>query len=265
MNGRHLRRWGAFVITDWYFYAFAIPAVIIMGFSKGGFAGLSILSTPLLTLAVSPVRAAAIMLPILLVQDAVSVWAYRKTFDKKVLAYMMPGSCVGIFIGYLLAAKVSEVLVGAAVGLVAVGFVLMAVTKTLLGKAVAPATPEAPQAGPALIWGTGAGFTSFIAHAGGPMFQVFVLPLGLEQQMFAGTGTMFFAATNLIKVLPYLLLGQFSRENLATSAVLFPLAVVATLGGVWLVRRVSQQGFFRFVYGLTFVVGLSLIAEAFRG
>ena len=97
------------------------------------------------------------------------------------------------------------------------------------------------------------------------MFQVFVLPLGLEHQVFAGTGTMFFAATNLIKVLPYLLLGQFSRENLATSAVLFPLAVVATLAGVWLVRRVSQQGFFRLVYALTFIVGLSLIAEAFRG
>ena len=252
------------MITDWYFYLFAVPAVILMGFSKGGFAGLSILSTPLLTLAVSPVRAAAIMLPILLVQDAVSIWAYRKTFDSKVLAYMMPGSCIGIFIGWLLANVVSDALVGMMVGVIAVAFVLMAVGKILRGQPALATSRTQPQITPATVWGTGAGFTSFISHAGGPMFQVYVLPLGLEQQHYAGTATMFFAATNFIKVAPYLALGQFSRENLGTSAVLFPLAVVATLGGVWLVRRVSSQGFFRFVYALTLIVGMSLIYEGLR-
>ena len=249
------------MITDWHFYLFAIPAVVLMGFSKGGFAGLSILSTPLLTLAVSPVRAAAIMLPILLVQDAVSIWAYRKTFDREIFLFMMPGSCIGILIGWLLANVVSDALVGMTVGIIAVAFVLMSMLKVLRGQPALASGRKQPQIGPATFWGTGAGFTSFISHAGGPVFQVYVLPLGLEQQVYAGTATMFFAATNFIKVAPYLALGQFSRENLGTSAVLFPLAVVATLGGVWLVRRVSSQGFFRFVYALTLIVGLALIYE----
>ena len=252
------------MITDWHFYLAAIPAVIVMGLSKGGFSGLSLLSTPLLTLVMSPVRAAAIMLPILLVQDAVSVWAYRNTFDRRVLLYMLPGSCAGIFIGWLVAKEVSDAMVGMVVGVISVVFVGMAIAKALRGKPVVATEQRAPVLAPALFWGGCSGFTSFISHAGGPTFQVYVLPLGLSPQFYAGTTTMFFAATNLIKVLPYLALGQFSRENLSTSAILFPLAAVATLGGVWLVRRVPAEGFFRLIYGLTLVVGLMLIYEGFK-
>ncbi len=252
------------MITDWYFYLAAIPAVIVMGLSKGGFSGLSLISTPLLTLVMSPVKAAAIMLPILLVQDAVSVWAYRHTFDRRVLLYMLPGSCLGIFIGWLVAKDVSDAVVGIVVGIIAVVFVAMAMVRALRGRPVVMPGQREPVLAPALFWGACSGFTSFISHAGAPTFQVYVLPLGLSPQYYAGTTTMFFAATNLIKVAPYLALGQFSRENLSTSAVLFPLAAVATLCGVWLVRRVPAEGFFRLIYGLTLVVGLLLIYEGAR-
>ena len=249
------------MITDWYFYLAAIPAVILMGLSKGGFQGLSILSTPIVALVVGPVRAAAIMLPILIVQDMVSVWAYRRACNWNILSWMLPGSVFGIFIGWLVAAKVSDLLVGAIVGVIAVAFVGLAVLKRLRHgqNHRPPALP--PAIAPALFWATGAGFTSFVSHQGGPMFQVYVLPRGLVPEIFAGTSTFFFAITNLVKLVPYAALGQFSRANLETSAVLFPLAVLATLSGVWLVRRVPPEGFFRAIYTLTLLVGILLIYE----
>jgi len=66
---------------------------------------------------------------------------------------------------------------------------------------------------------------------------------------------------NLIKVGPYFLLGQFSTENLGTSSVLFPIALVSTLAGVWLVRRIEPARFYTIIYTLTFVVGVKLIYD----
>ncbi len=100
-----------------------------------------------------------------------------------------------------------------------------------------------------------------IAHAGGPPFQIYVIPQRLPRDIFVGTGVMFFAAVNLIKVPPYLALGQFSRENLLTSAVLFPLAVASTLAGVWLVRRVAAERFYDIVYGLLLLLGVKLVID----
>ena len=113
------------IISDASFYMAAIPAVILMGFAKGGFAGLGLLSMSLLSTVVSPVKAAAIMLPILIVQDAVSVWSYRKTFDKRLLVIMLPGSILGIVFGWLVAAYVSEGAVRLIVGAISVIFVGM--------------------------------------------------------------------------------------------------------------------------------------------
>jgi hypothetical protein len=85
------------------------------------------------------------------------------------------------------------------------------------------------------------------------------MPQGLPPRLFAGTAVMFFAATNLLKVLPYLALGQFSRQNMLAAATLFPLAILATMAGVWLVRRVPADRFYKLVYTLTFLVGLRLV------
>src|SRR5271163_2245592 len=98
------------------FYLVAVPAVIILGLSKGGFSGLSSLAMPLLSLVDSPVRAAAIVLPILVVQDWVSVWAFRRDFSSRNLIILIPASMIGVALGWLLAARVSDDAVRLAVG-----------------------------------------------------------------------------------------------------------------------------------------------------
>jgi uncharacterized protein len=242
------------------FYLVAIPAVIVLGLSKGGFSGLSTLAMPMLSLVSSPVRAAAIVLPILIVQDWVSVWAFRRDFSSRNLIVLIPSSIIGVTLGWLLAARVSDDAVRLAVGVISIGFVVYMLIRDRLGRA--PVTQPGVPTG--VLWGSLAGFTSFISHSGAPPFQVYVMPQYLKPRVFAGTATMFFAAVNLLKIPPYFLLGQFSRENLTVSAGLMPVAVVSTFAGVWLVRRAPAERFYAIILALTFLIGVKLTYDAVR-
>src|SRR5690349_11312809 len=110
------------MITDPWFYVAAVPAVIILGLAKGGFAGIGMLATPIVALAVPPVQAASIVLPILLVQDVYSVYLYRQHWHAFNLKVLLPGAAIGIAAGYLLAARLPDAGVAFALGLISVTF-----------------------------------------------------------------------------------------------------------------------------------------------
>jgi len=245
---------------DAAYYFAACAAVILIGLSKGGFSGLSALAMPVFTLAMSPVRAAAILLPIMIAQDWVGVWAFRREYSTRNLAILLPSAVFGIGLGWVLAAYVSDASVRLAVGLISIGFVVFMLARD---RFVASGSTGAHVA-PGLLWGSVAGFTSMVSHAGGPPFMVYVLPQRLEPRVFAGTATIFFAVVNLMKAPPYFWLGQFSRENLLESAVLLPVAILSTLAGVWLVRRVSAERFYPIILTLTFIIGVKLTYDAVR-
>lgn len=256
------------MITDPIFYAFAIPAVIMTGLAKGGFAGIGAIAMPLLALVIAPVQAAAILLPILLVQDAVGVWAFRKSWDRRILAIALPGAAVGILLGYLLAAKVSQSAILGVLGAISIGFALWRLWLGRRGavERLAKARPRGPRADAALglSLSVASGFTSQVAHAGQPPFQMWVLPKALPAATFVGTNALYFAALNTLKVPAYFALGELTPGNLATAAVLLPVALVSTFAGVWLVKRVSAQTFYLAIYALMIGVGGLLIWEAFR-
>lgn len=253
------------MIADPFFYAVALPAVILVGLAKGGFSGIGVVATPLMALAVGPVKAAAILLPLLIVQDVVGVWAYRKTWDRKILWLMLPPGALGIALGWALAAMVSVAAVELAVGAVSI---LFAVQRLWAERAVKAAA--AIEAGPARPWlgalcGLASGFTSQIAHAGGPPFQIYTLPLRLQRDVFVGTGAIFFAILNWLKLPAYIALGQFTPQVLATAGVLLPVAVASTWAGVVLVRKVPAEGFYKLIYGLLILVGTKLAWDGVMG
>jgi len=248
------------MLTDPLFYALAIPAVILVGLAKGGFSGLGSAGLPLMALAISPVQAAAILLPILIVQDVVGVWSFRRTWDGRVLAAMLPGAVAGIFLGWLLAARVSADAVMAALGAISILFAVQRLWVERGGRIVASASSPAWVGS---LFGVAAGFTSQIAHAGSPPFQMWVMPKRLDHLTFAGTAAIFFAVVNWLKVPAYLALGQFTRENMLTAAALLPLAIVSTYAGVVLVRRVSGTRFYTAIYLLMIAVGAKLLWDAF--
>lgn len=233
--------------------------MILLGLGKGGFAGIGALALPIMALAISPVRAAAILLPILIAQDVVGVWAFRKSWDGHVLIWTLPGAALGIGMGYLFAAQVSAPAVLGMVGAISIVFGsyrLWSDRGTLLR------TPAQSPRWIGVLCGVASGFTSQIAHAGQPPFQVWVLPKKLPRDVLVGTTAIFFAVVNWVKVPAYWALGQFSRQNLATAAILLPVAIASTLAGVWLVRRVRAERFYSAIYALMILVGMKLLWDA---
>ncbi|TDR93852.1 sulfite exporter TauE/SafE family protein [Enterovirga rhinocerotis] len=245
---------------DAAFLAATIPAVILMGLAKGGFGGLGLLALPLMSLVMPPVQAAAIMLPLLIAQDVVSVWSFRREFDAWNLATLMPGALVGILAGYLLATMVSDAAVSLVIGLISLGFAIRRLTAG--NKPKGPATKATVLGG--TIWGAISGFTSMIAHAGGPPFQIYTMPQRLPPPVFVGTGALFFAAVNLAKLPAFIALGEMSSANLAIAAGLLPLAILATFAGIWLVRRIPPERFYTIIYWLLVAIGLKLIVDGSR-
>lgn len=247
-------------LPDLTFYLVAVPAVTLLGLSKGGFAGIGALSMPMLALVISPVQAAAIVLPILIVQDVVGVWAFRKSWDGAVLAWMLPGAAVGVAIGYWFAASVSVVAITAAVGIVSLVYGGWQLFRTWLGKL--PVERRLPGWVGSLL-GVASGFTSQIAHAGQPPFQLWVLPMRLQRDVLIGTTAIYFAILNWVKVPAYWALGQFTPANLWAALTLMPVAIVSTVAGVWLVRRLDPDRFYTAIHWLMVLLGVLLLWEAF--
>ena len=245
------------LIDDPLFYLVALAAVSLLGISKGGFFGLGVMALPLMSLYVPPLQAAAIIIPTMLAQDALTIWAYRKTWSAWNLKIMIPSMTIGIVVGTLFAASLSAAHIRLTVGLIAGAFVL----KQWLGNRFDRLALRSNTT-TGVVFGAVGGFTTLLANAGGPAWQMHLLPQGLDKLTYAGTLTMLFAASNVIKIPAYGSLGQLTWGNLVIGLILIPVAVLANYAGLWLVRRTSTEAFFRIAYVLMFLVACELIRGA---
>ena len=247
------------LITDPYFYAVTIPAVLLLGVSKSGFgAGFGSLAVPMMALAVTVPQAAAILMPVLLVMDLLGMAAFREDFDLQLLKFLVPCGLVGIVIGALLFRLFDAQTVAGIVG----GFTLLFLAQRLLFPPKVGSAPPPRWLG-AILTAT-SGFTSFIAHAGGPPINAYVIPLRLSPLKFTATMAFFFFVINLSKWIPYGLLGLLDTRNMATSLVLLPLAPIGVFTGVRLARRIDPVLFYRLVYLGMLLTGVKLVWDALR-
>ncbi|MCC5986846.1 MAG: sulfite exporter TauE/SafE family protein [Pararhodobacter sp.] len=241
----------------------ALVAVALVGLSKGGLGGaFALMGVPVMALVLPPVQAAALLLPILLMMDAVSLWAWRGWFSLQVLRAMLPAAVLGIALGWATAAFTSDAAVRLIVGAVALGFVARMVWVQWIA-ASAPAAGHRP--GMAWLWGSVAGFTSFVAHAGGPPFQVYTLPMRMDPRLYTGTSVVFFAVVNTVKVAPYAALGMFDTRLVLSALAMLPLAVLAVLAGAALVKRMRASIFYPFMYVMVTLVGAKLVHDGVMG
>lgn len=249
------------MLTDPTFYLAAVPAILLFGIAKGGFGGgLGILAVPLMALVVSPVVAAAILLPILCLMDIASLWAYRGRWVWSELWVLMPASVLGIAAGTLTFGAMSPAMIRLLLGVIAIGFTLIHWYQQLAQRSERPLPKPA-----GFVAAVAAGYTSFVAHAGGPPLAVYLLRRGLDRTAFVATTAVFFAVVNYAKLVPYAWLGQFDTSNLLTSLVLAPLAPAGIAAGVWLHRRVSDRQFYHVAWTMLFIVGIKLIADGISG
>ena len=248
------------MLNDPLFYLVSIPAVLLYGIAKGGFGGsISVISVPLMALVMSPTQAAAILLPILVVMDVVVVKTYWGIFDKRALRVLLPGAMIGILLGYASAEAMNDDYMRLLVGLIALVFGV----QSLLGWNSIASQKHNPVAGSLL--GALSGFTSFSIHAGGPPLTMYLLPKKLSPLVFAGTAGLFFAVVNLVKLLPFYWLGQFSAENLWYSLLLVPLAPLGVKVGHLLVQRTEPGLYYGIISALLVVVGIKLLWEGVAG
>jgi uncharacterized membrane protein YfcA len=248
-------------MPDLYFWTVAVLAVFIVALSKSGLVGsLGMVAVPMMSLVMPARDAAGMLLPLLLVMDAIAIWTYRKDADWRILKIMLPGAMVGTLVGWALWSFVSDAMVLLFIGIITLLFILDAllpIRKKLEG--LPPSKPWGE------FWGGFAGFTSFISHTGGPPFQIYVLPQRLTPVIYSGTTAFFFAIVNTAKLVPYFFLGQLNVANLTHAAILAPLAVVGVMIGVWLVRRISVKRFYQLTYWLVFLLSLKLIYDGAAG
>lgn len=247
------------MISDPAFYAVAIPAVLLLGVSKSGFgAGFGSLAVPIMALVVSVPQAAAILMPVLLLMDLLGMAAFRKDFDRQLLRFIVPFGMLGIVVGAVLFKALDAHTVAATVGF----FTLLFLAQRLLFPPRIDSAPPPRWLGALLT--TTSGFTSFIAHAGGPPISAYVIPMRLSPVKFTATMAFFFFVVNLSKWVPYAFLGLIDMQNMSTSLVLLPFAPIGVWMGVRLARHIDQKLFYRFMYAGMLLTAVKLLFDGLR-
>lgn len=252
------------MITDPFFYLCAIPAVLLFAMAKGGLGGaVSLLSVPLMSLAVPPLQAAAILLPLLVAMDAMAMWSFRGQWEMREIKIIVPGAILGVVIGALTFRYLSEDAVRIMIAAIALIFSLDYYRKKYLHhfhhKTVLK--PAKTSVAKGSIWSAVSGFTSFGIHAGGPPMSVYLLPLQMEKKKLMATFALFFGVVNLVKLVPYAWMNQINTSSLTTSLVLMPLAPIGVRMGYFLLHKVSEKMIYEVCYLFLVVVGIKLLWE----
>lgn len=236
------------MILDPLFYLAAVPAVALTGVSKGGFGGaFGFAAVPIMALVISPVQAAGLMLPILLVSDAMAVWSYRRCAT----ANWVCEDAVRLLVGVIALVFAGRAWLGG----------LRARRRRLAGSGDGEAPPQPRRVLGAALWGGLTGYTSFVAHAGGPPYQTYVMPMRLAPVVYAGSTAVYFALLNSTKVIAYAGLGQINLGNLTEAALLAPVAVVSTWAGVRLAHRLRERLFYGMLTWSVALVGIKLVYD----
>lgn len=248
--------------VDPLFYLVGLTTVFIIALSKGAFGGgLAILGVPMLSLVLPPLEAAIVIAPLVSFMDFFAFGSFgRNSLSKPDLAWLAPGLLFGIALGYFFFVYVDPRLVAAGIGAITVIFAL---DYFLRGRKAAH--KERPVSPPlALAAGSAAGFTTFVAHAGGPPMTAYLLYRGLNKTVFAGTAVALFTLGNIIKLVPYGALAIAKPATLVQALVLAPVVPF----GVWLGRyihdRLEQQRLYFWCYVLLLCAALKLLYDALR-
>ena len=244
------------------FLLVAALGVLLIGISKAGFGGgLGALATPILAMVMPATTAVAVLLPLLLVMDALGIWTFRKQFDRRVLKTIIPGAILGMLLGWAFFGLVNPLYVKAVLGIECILFALMRLIKA---KQISAAPAREPSMVLGVFFGSLSSFASFISHAGSPPMLQYTLPLKLEKAVLVGTMTIFFTFVNFIKLLPYSHLGLLNTSNFGTSLMLLPVVPIGYWLGIKALRGISDYYFQKILTWALLITGIKLLWDVIR-
>ncbi len=250
----------AYFPADPVFYLVGYATVFIIGISKGAFGGgLAILGVPLLSLVMPPLDAAIAVAPLICFMDLFAIGSFgRKTWSKPDLKWILPALLFGIVIGYIFFTRVNPHFVAIAIGLVTLSFAAY----WLLFSRNAAASPAPASPLLASLAGLACGFTTFVAHAGGPPINMYLLRRGLDKSVYAGTSLVIFMTANWVKVIPYALLAYAKPSTWLAALVLAPAVPFGVWFGIYLHRRLDQNRLYFWCYLLLAAAASKLLFDA---
>jgi uncharacterized protein len=244
--------------VDYIFYVVAFLTVLVIAISKGGLGGgFAVIGVPILSLFISPMEAAAILAPMFCIMDAFAFWAYPpKTWDKKNVRILLPAIILGIALGIMSFRFLDDRYIRLLVGGISIIFSL----HWWLSRKARKLAQEANFIRGSL-WGTLSGFTTFLAHSGGPPLSVYLLPQHLDKTTLAGTSFIVFSIGNLIKLVGYIGLEQLNHDTLMTASLLIPAVPIGVFIGKQIHNRINADTFYKVCYALLIPIGLKLLAD----
>lgn len=248
------------MLPDLAVLAVAIPAVVINGLGKGGLgSALGMIGVPLMSLVMSPLQAAAILMPLLLVMDGFAIWGWRHSVHWHTMRIIMVPGLLGIVLGVMIFYRLPDTAIRLMIGIIAVLFCLHHWLSPFMHKFLKESGKPGIISG--IFWATVSGFTSFGLHAGGPPMSIYLLPQKLDKKVLAGTTAVFFGIINCAKLLAYGQMGQFTADNLLLTLILLPFCPLSVRLGMKLVNTLPEKTFYQFLYLGLFITGMKLIMD----
>lgn len=253
-------------------------AIALIGITKSGFgSGTGLMIVPMTALALDHIRrdgsndALGLLLPLLLLGDLIAVWQYRHLFSLNIVKHLLPGTLLGVIVGsiglywFKQQQSLAAAFIKTEIGIESVLLVSLHWWRMRLArKHEAPPELFRPTRGHNFVIGSICGASSTLAHAAGPIIALYLLPQGLDRQLFVGTCAIYFLLLNIAKIPGYIAAGEFHASLLRESAMLLPLLIGGALFGFWVNRRMSDKLFARFVYIATFCLGWYILIDGIR-
>jgi uncharacterized membrane protein YfcA len=241
--------------------AVTVAAVYLTTFMKGAFGGgFAIIGIPLMALAMDPVMAGALLAPVFCLSDLLALRYWRvSTWSKPDLAVLVPGQIAGVAAGFALLSVANADMIAVAIASLTLIF---AASWFMRGGKIVP-KPRSPAKG--VVAGIASGVSSMVAHSGGPPVAMYLLPLGLSKDVYAGTTFMFFVVGNYLKVGPWLTLVEPTRDWWMLLARSLPVIPLGVWSGWRLHERLDQTQLYRACYVLLSIVGMKLLWDGLYG
>jgi uncharacterized membrane protein YfcA len=247
------------MITDPKLWIFAALGALMIGVSKSGITGLSILSIALFNhVFPSSKQASGLVLPLLIFGDFVAVSSYRKHTQWHYLWRLFPWTAIGVVLGYFTLGRISDHTARITIGWIIVALALLSFWRKLVSR------PDDQHAAAfhwsvAAVIGMTAGFITLVANAAGPLMAIYLVAMRLPKMEYVGTAAVFFMLLNLFKV-PFMVdLGLITTRSFGFNLALAPAVLLGALAGRWLLVRVNQNVFEKLVLLLSAIGGILLI------
>jgi uncharacterized membrane protein YfcA len=244
-------------MIDFEFHVYFVVALgmFLVGMSKGGLgATLTAITVPLMALVLPIKDVIGMMPPVLMLADALAVGAHWRKWDNRSVLLLIPASLIGVTIGTLFLANAPARLIRMVLGAI----ILLFVIYKLFEKRIFRKATYTPRNWHGLLAGSTAGFTSSVAHTGGPPVAIYLLLQNVQPRVFAATSAIFFLILNYIKIPFYYVADVFNFDLLQQLLWLLPMVPLGVGAGKWVVTRVSKQLFDNFILSLLVISALLL-------